>query len=350
MTNHTDDDARIDHERLRTFTTDVFRRAGLSATHAATVAETVVDANLRGIDTHGVVRLEPYVEQLEAGGTNPSPELTVSSRGAGAAVVDGDGGPGQVATLTAMREAIDRAEDAGSAFVGVENSGHFGTASYYTNYAAERGYIGISMTHAGPSVTPTGAADPYFGTNPISFGLPNGDGFPVTLDMATSVTAEGNVILAAEEGDEIPAEWGVDEAGNPTTDPESVHALRPMGGPKGYGLALVIDAFCGVLLDTAFGDDVSGMYDDTSAPQQLGHFVAALDVEAFTELDRFTDRLRRMRDGIKDLRTAPDVDEVLLPGEPEARTRERRLAGGVPVGDGTLGTLRELGDEYGVEL
>lgn len=350
MTTHSDHETRIDHERLRTFVTDVFQRVGLSTEHATTVADTLVDANLRGIDTHGVVRLEPYVERLEAGGTNATPDLTVSYRAEGAAVVDGDDGPGQVATLRAMQEATNLASDAGTAFVGVENSNHFGTASYYTNYAAERGYIGISMTHAGPNVTPVGAADPYLGTNPISFALPNGDDFPVTLDMATSVTAKGNVILAEEEGEQIPAEWAVDEEGNPTTDPGEFHALRPMAGPKGYGLAFVIDAFCGILMDTVFGDDVPTMYDDTSSPQKLGHFVGALDVEAFTELEGFVDRMQRMRDDVKHLRTSPDVDEVLVPGEPEARTRQKRLSEGIPVGEGTWSTLRELSEEYDVEL
>jgi ureidoglycolate dehydrogenase (NAD+) len=348
MTDDTDHAVRIDAEQLREFAADVLQRTGLSGDHADIVAETLVDANLRGIDTHGIVRLESYVERLEQGGINPMPDPTVSTRSAGGAVVDGDDGPGQVSALRGMETAVELAGDAGSAFVGVRNSNHFGTASYYTNYAAERGYIGVSMTHAGPSVTPFGGADPYYGTNPISFALPHDD-FPITLDMATSVTAKGNVILAEEEGEDIPPEWAIDEQGTPTTDPEEFHALRPMAGPKGYGLAFVIDAFCGLLMDTMFGDDVPSMYDDTSSPQKLGHFVGAIDVDTFTELDRFTDRIELMIDDLKDLRTAEGFDEVLVPGEPEARTRSDRLESGVPLGDGVWSTLRTLDDRYDVE-
>lgn len=350
MKKQTDYAIRIDHERLQTFASNVFQQAGLSTEHADIVADTLVDANLRGIDTHGVVRLCPYIERLEAGGLNPSPELAVSRRGSAAAVVDGDAGPGQVATLRAMEEAMDLAGGAGSAFVGIENSNHFGTASYYTNYAADRGYVGISMTHAGPNVTPFGGADPYFGTNPISFALPNGDDFSITLDMATSVTAKGNVILAEEEGEKISPEWAVNEEGEPTTEPTEFHALRPMAGPKGYGLAFVIDAFCGILMDTAFGDDVPTMYDDVSSPQELGHFIGVIDIEAFTEIDAFVNRMQRMVTDLKDLRTSSDFDEVLVPGEPEALTREERLAEGVPLGDGVWNTLQSLGDEYDAEI
>lgn len=349
MGKQTENAVRLGHERLSTFVSDVFQEAGLSLLHAEIVADSLVDANLRGIDTHGVVRLDPYIERLQAGGLNPAPDPTVSHCGASAAVVDGDGGPGQIATLRAMDEAIELAESAGSAFVGIENSNHFGTASYYTNHAAEHGHIGIAMTHAGPNVTPFGGADPYFGTNPISFALPY-DGFPITLDMASSVTAKGNVILAEEEGKEIPPEWAIDEQGDPTTDPSAFHALRPMAGPKGYGLALVIDTLCGVLMGTAVGNDVPTMYDDPSSPQELGQFVGAIDVDAFTDIERFTRRMQGMVDDLKDLSTADGFEEVLVPGEPEARTRTERLENGVPLGEGVWNTLQSLGEEYDVAL
>jgi ureidoglycolate dehydrogenase (NAD+) len=341
---------RVDPRRLRTFASDVLQQTGLLEEYADIVADTLIDANLRGIDTHGVVRLDPYVERLEEGGLNVSPEPSISWSGTGAAVLDGDASPGQIATLRAMEEAVDQAGTTGSAFIGIQNSNHFGTASYYTNYAAEHGYIGIAMTHAGPNVTPFGGTDPYFGTNPLSFGLPNGDDFPITLDMATSVTAKGNVILAEEEGEDIPPEWAIDEDGDPTTDPSKFHALRPMAGPKGYGLALIIDVFCGVLMDTVFGDDVPTMYHDVSSPQELGHFVGAIDVEAFTSLTGFTDRMQQMVDDLKNLRTADNFDEVLVPGEPEARTKAERIEEGIPLGDGVWDTLQSLSDRYDVQL
>lgn len=339
---------RVDPDDLRTFCERVFVEAGLSEADAATVADTLVDANLRGIDTHGVVRLQPYVERIEKGGINPDPDVTVERTAPGAALVDADGGPGQVGTAKATEAAMEQASEAGCAFVGVRNSNHFGTASYYTNMAAETGFIGISMTHAGPNVVPFGGADPYFGTNPISFALPTDLGFPITLDMATSVTAKGDVILAQEEGEEIPPEWAVDESGEPITDPDEFHALQPMAGPKGYGLGFMIDAFCGVLMDTVFGKDVPTMYHDMTTPAELGHVVAAVDVDAFTDTDAFKDRLGTMVSELKDTRTSGDIDEVLVPGEPEAQTRDARLQEGVPLGEGVKENLSELGDSYGV--
>lgn len=204
------------------------------------------------------------------------------------------------------------------------------------------------MTHSGPNVAPFGGADPFFGTNPLSISIPRTDGFHVTLDMATSVVAKGAVILAEEEGESIPEEWALDESGEPTTDPEAFHALRPVGGPKGYGLAFVIDVLCGALLDTAVGEDVATLYDDESAPQGLGHMVAAVDVEAFAERDGYERRIASLVEGLSAARPAGGFDEVLLPGEPEARTREERLAEGIPLGEGVWETLGSLGDRYGV--
>jgi len=166
--------------------------------------------------------------------------------------------------------------------------------------------------------------------------------------MATSVVAKGAVILAEEEGESIPEEWALDESGEPTTDPEAFHALRPVGGPKGYGLAFVIDVLCGALLDTAVGEDVATLYDDESAPQGLGHMVAAVDVEAFAERDGYERRIASLVEGLSAARPAGGFDEVLLPGEPEARTREERLAEGIPLGEGVWETLGSLGDRYGV--
>jgi ureidoglycolate dehydrogenase (NAD+) len=347
MAENAEADRRLEADKLETFATSVLEQAGLDSDDAAIVADSLIDANLRGIDTHGVVRLDPYVERLEKRGMNRDPNPTVADHGEATAIVDADNGPGQVATRRAIEEAIERANTVGAAFIGVRRSNHFGTASYYTNYAAEQGYIGIAMTHAGPNVTPFGGSDPYFGTNPIAFAFPYDD-FPVSLDMATSETAKGSVILAQEEGEEIPPEWAIDEDGEPITDPEQFHALRPMSGPKGYGLALVVDAFCGLLLDTVYGKDVPTMYDDMTEPEGLGHFVGAIDVEAFSNLNSFIGRFDSMAANLKRMDTTGDFDDILLPGEPEARKKTRRLEDGIPIGEGVWETLTELGEDYGV--
>lgn len=316
--------------------------------HATIVADTLVDANLRGIDTHGVVRLDTYLDRIDRGGIDTDPDVVSEQFAPGCAVVDADGGPGQVGMVHATKKAMELAASNGCAFVGVTNSNHFGTASYFTNMAAKEGFIGISMTHAAPNVVPFGGVDPYFGTNPLSFGLPSGLGFPVTLDMATSVTAQGDVILAEEEGEEIPPEWAIDENGEPITNPERFHALRPVGGPKGYGLALIVDVFCGVLLDAAFGRNVRSMYGNMSRSLDLGHVAAAVDIDSFTDLDEFKTRVSMMANELKAVDTRDGVDEVLLPGEPEHNTEQRRRHDGIPLGSGIRTTIEEIADTKGI--
>lgn len=350
MKSESDASAVVDHDNLLDFAELILRESGLDSDHATIVADSLVDANLRGIDTHGVVRLEAYVDRIESGGLNASADMSVTKAGAAASIVDAKNAPGQVAAVRAIEEGMSLANSAGGAFVGVKNSNHFGTASYFTNKAANEGYIGISMTHAGPNVVPFGGADPYFGTNPISIALPNGGKFPITLDMATSVTAKGNVILAEEEDNKIPPEWAVDETGQPITDPHNFHALRPMGGPKGYGLAFMIDALSGLLMDTVFGKNVPTMYDDVESPQSLGHFIAVIDVGAFVSVNKFVARLRQMREDIKSSRTASDFDEILVPGEPEKSTYNTRVKSGIPLGHGVWDTIQSLSDQYGVHI
>lgn len=349
MGNESADRVSVPSEELIAFSRRILSEAGLSRSDAETVAETIVDANLRGIDTHGVVRLPTYVERIRKGGINPNADIRVEKTENAAAIVDGDGGAGQIVTTYGMETAMEMAATEGVAVVGIRNSNHFGTASYYTNLAAEDGFIGLSMTHSSSNVVPFGGSEPYFGTNPLSIAVPSNFGFPVTLDMATSVTSKGAILEAQEADTEIPPEWAINETGKPIEDPNEYHALRPVGGPKGYGLGLMVDVFCGVLLDTVFGWDIAGMFDDMHSPPETGHFVGAIDVTAFTEIDAFTDRLARMKRELKSIDTRDGFDEVLLPGEPEARTRRTRESDGIPLDTELTQTLLELGNEYDIE-
>lgn len=335
----------VDHERLTTYASTALVKAGLDENHAQIVAENLVDANLHGVDTHGVFKLPEYVDRLQSGGMNPAPDVTVEQTASATAVVDGDDGPGQSVTHRAMDEAVQIAEQSGAGFAGVKNSQHFGTAAYYTRQAAQQGCIGLCMTHAGQNVVPFGGTEPYFGTNPLSISLPRDDGFPITLDMATSVKAKSAVSLAEKRGEDIPEEWAIDADGEPTTDPSEFSALRPVGGPKGYGLAFMVEGFCGILMDTVFGEDVPSSYENLSEPQDLAHFVGAIDVEAFTTLSGYTERLNRMATELRDTPTRSGFEEVLMPGEPENMTKEQRTADGIPFSSQEWDALVELGEE-----
>lgn len=342
------DDVRVEPERLTEFATAVMDQAGLERRHAQVVAESLVDANLSGVDTHGVFKLRDYVDRLQRGGMNPAPDIRVERTASATAVVDGDDGPGQPVTSRAMDTAVDIAGESGCGFVGVENSQHFGTAAYYTRAAADSGCIGFCTTHAGQNVVPYGGTEPYLGTNPIAVSLPREEEFHVTLDMATSVKAKSAVGLAEQRGDDIPAEWAIDEDGEPTTDPSECHALRPLGGHKGYGLAFVVEGLCGILMDAAFGDSVPSSYDGPGDPQELAHLVGAIDPDAFTDRAGYSDRLTQMIREVKDVPTNDREDEVLVPGEPEYRARCERRENGVPFSDEEWSALQSLAAEVGV--
>lgn len=338
---------RVDHTELETFVRDVLKQAGVAREHADILAEALVRADLRGVDSHGVARLETYVRKFESGGFNPDPEITVRDANDAVAHVDADDGPGQSAGLAAMEAAMERAAACGIGAGFVRNSNHFGTAAFYTQRAADHDFVGLSMTNVGPDVVPYGGTEAFLGTNPISFSIPTDRSFPVTLDMATSVVAMGKIDhVAAEEDSEIPAEWAVDETGAPTTDPHEVAALRPVGGPKGYGLGLVVDVLCGLLAGGRPSPDVGPLYDQFGDPMRLGHAMVAIDISTMRDPDEFRAAMGEYVDRIKSVPTRDDVDEVLLPGELEARTRQENERRGVPLSRATVESLERLGETY----
>lgn len=350
MDSGSDRQYRIAGDELRRFARDVLSAAGVAEPHAETVATGLTRASLRGIDSHGVARLEVYVEKFLAGGFNPDPDITVEWADGSSFSVDADDGPGQSAAMLAMETALDLAADAGIAGGVVRNSNHFGTAAFYTQRAAEDDCIGLAMTNVGSDVVPFDGTEPYLGTNPMSFAIPTGSSYPITVDMATSVVAMGKIDhIAKETGEPIPDDWAVDVDGEPTTDPHAVAALRPMAGPKGYGLGLVVDVLCGLLSGMGPSPTVGPLYDEFDRPMRLGHFVGAIDVGRFRDVEAFKSDV----DGvIEDLKAigARTQEEVMLPGEIEANTRERREREGVPLPPGVYESLERLAERLDVPI
>lgn len=338
----------LDYRELEAFARTVLLEVGVAEEHANRIADALVRADLRGVDTHGLARLEPYVEKFRAGGFNPEPDIRVQSVADAAVLVDADDGPGQSAAVTAMDEAIRLADENGVGIGAVTNSNHFGTAAYYTERASEAGYIGLSMTNVGSDVVPFGGVVPFLGTNPISFSIPTDREFPITLDMATSVVAMGKIDHAAEEGEPLPDGWAVDEEGEPTTEPKRVAGLRPLGGPKGYGLGIVVDVFCGLLSGVGPSPSVGALYDDFDQPMRLGHFVAAIDVDAFRDVDRFRADVGDYIDQLKAQRTREGVDEIRVPGEIEALEMVANRRDGVTLNADAVTGIRRLAAEYGL--
>ena len=317
--------------------------AGLEPAAARTVADSLVDASLRGVDSHGVARIPDYVARLRAGVLNPRPRPAVLRREGAVGLVDGDQGPGQVAGVLATDLSIELARAHGVGVVAVRRSAHYGAAAYYARRAAAAGLVGISMTNSEPSVIPFGGLETALGTNPIALAAPAGDGL-FDLDMATSQVALNRIYNAADEGRSIPEGWGVDARGLPTTDPAAVNAGVPLGGYKGYVLAVLVEILCGVLPGAGVTHGV-GQHDEG---QDVGHFHLAIDPERTVGRDRFAAVLGGLVDELAAAPTGPGHDEVLVPGEPEQRTRVIRERTGIPFVPSLWASLHALGAELGV--
>lgn len=342
---------RVRPERLAAFAGDVLASAGVPGADAAFVAGCLVEAELWGHPSHGVLRLGWYVARIRAGVVDPSatPE-TVADHGA-VAVVDGRDGLGHVLAAAAARDAVRRAAEHGAGVVAVRNSNHFGMAAHYTRRMAEQGCVGMLTTNSSPSMAPWGGRARTVGANPWSVAAPAGAHGVAVMDISNGNVARGKIYAARERGTEIPAGWAIDAHGAPTTDPAAALTglLLPMAGHKGYAIAFMMDVLSGVLTGSAFGTGVSG-------PQQAerrsgsGHLALALDVEAFLPPEAFNRRMERLIGEVKSVPLARGFDEVCYPGEVEERSRARLERDGIDLPAATAGDLARLGREAGVRL
>jgi LDH2 family malate/lactate/ureidoglycolate dehydrogenase len=336
-------------DALTDWTLALLEAAGLEQPSAAIVAETLVATSLRGVDSHGVARLPIYVERLRAGVLNPRQRPRVERRNGAVAVMDADGGPGQVAGIVATDLSIELATQYGVGVVAVHSSNHYGAAGIYASRAAWAGMVAISTTNADPLAVAYGGTRKALGTNPIAFAAPTEEGVFV-LDMATSQVAANKVLNARDEGRSIPEGWAVDEAGRAITDPNEFYAVVPLGGYKGYGLALMVEILSGVLSGAAVTHGVAGLFANLEEPQGLGHFHLALEPGVTVGRDRFTDVLSGLLDELRAIPPAPGFDEVLVAGDPEERAATERLESGIPLPDSLAETLTALSEELGVEV
>jgi LDH2 family malate/lactate/ureidoglycolate dehydrogenase len=337
---------------LRAFCEEVFISCGVAQEDASIVADSLVQANLRGVDSHGVARVGIYVKRLKMGLVNPRPNVEVAQESAATLLVDGDNGMGQVVGVRALELGLDKARKSGGVSVGVRHSNHYGAGAYYVQRAVARDAIAFAYSNAPPTMAPWGGVDPYLGTNPYAYGVPAGEHRPIILDMATSIVARGKIILMAESDEPIPEGWAIDEQGNPTTDAQEAleGSVLPFAGPKGYALSLMIDIMAGALTGAGFGPGINSMYDNFDDPQNVGAFFQLVDIGHFTDPATFKGRVDRMIEEIKSSRKALGTEEIFLPGEIEFRTEEERMASGIPVGAETVAELRGVGRSCGVDI
>lgn len=321
----------VQAEEVKRLVVAKLEQAGLENDHAEKVASILIHADLRGVSSHGVLRTEHYINRLNEGGLNKAPNISFNKTGPVTAVVDGDNGFGHVIADKAMEVAIESAKENGVGMVTAMNSSHCGALSYFVNRAAEEQLIGIAMTHTDKIVVPFGGKKPFLGTNPIAYGVPAKKKKPFILDMATSTVALGKILQFKEEGKDIPAGWGVDAEGNTVTDPSKVEALSPFGGPKGYGLSLIVDIFSGLLAGAAFGPHVNKMYGDLDKYRHLGHYFCVINPSYFTDKDSFLESMDQMIDELHNASPAEGFDKVLIPGEIEQLNEEKNRKEGVSI-------------------
>lgn len=340
---------RVGHEPLRRFVAAAYERGGMPASDAALIADTLVQADLWGHQSHGVLRTGWYLARLESGVMKAVTEPRVLVDGGAIAVIDGQEGVGQVVTKFAAEDAIRRAKAHGVAAVAVRNSNHFGTCMYYTRMAAEAGCVMILTTNGGPAIAPWGGRKKIIGTNPWSVSAPAGRHPPFLMDMANTGVARGKIYLARQRHEQIPPGWALTAEGEPTTDPQAAidGIILPMAGHKGYAIALAVDMLSGVLSGSSFLSAVNGPY-KTDKRSGAGHFIVAVDIAAMQPLAEFNARMEQWVEEIKTTPRAAGVEEIFYPGEMEARSDARLRAGGLELPADTVQDLRRIGKELGV--
>jgi len=335
-------------KRLEDFIKDVLVALGLPEGDARTCAARMTEADLRGVDTHGIFRLPQYCKRIRAGGINLTPHVRPARENAVTALVDGDNGMGHVVMSFATELAIRKASLSGLAWVGIFNSNHAGPAAVYSTMPLAHDMIGMYMTVANANhMAPWGGVERILGTNPISIAIPTGEEPPIALDIATTVSSYGKVKLAAQKGESIPEGWMADRKGRPITDPKRSEEgfLLPIGGYKGYGLNVVIGMLAGVLNGAPFGRDVVDFNKAPATPNRGGHMIFAMRVDNFQPVDEFKREMDRVIREIRSSERMEGVDRIWLPGEMEyERVRERRK-NGVPVAASTVQQLRQLAAE-----
>jgi len=341
---------RVDANRLIDFATAVYAGAGMPEADARLVADTLVQADLWGHQSHGVLRLGWYLDRIRNGVMNPvtKPEFVVDA--GSIAVIDGHDGVGHVLTVLATREAVRRAKAHGLGAVAVRNSNHFGTCMYYTLMGARDGCVTLLTSNGGPAMAPWGGRRKIIGTNPWSVAAPAGRHAPFAMDMANTGVARGKIYLARNQRLPIPLGWAINAGGEPTTDPQEAidGIILPMAEHKGYAIALMVDLLSGVLTGSGFLSAVHSPY-KTAEKSNCGHLMIALNIEAFQPVAAFNARMEQFVSELKSVPLAKGFDEVFYPGEIEAGNDSRNRKEGIQFPEDTLEDLRRIARETGLE-
>lgn len=339
----------VSAEQLSAFVAQLFVAAGVTDQAAMSVARGLIEADLEGLSSHGVMLVDMYIERLRKGSVSRQEQASIVSERDGAVVLDAGHALGQLTGAQAMNIAIAKAQQHTAGIVSVRHGFHFGAAGRYALMAAEQNCIGIAMCNTRPLMPAPGGAERVVGNNPLAIAVPTDGPIPIVLDMATSEAAMGKIRMAEKAGQAIPPTWAVTGNGSPTTSPTDAISgmLLPSGGPKGFGLSFLIDLMCGLLSGGAFGSAVRPLYGDFSVPYDCSHLFIAIDVAHFCDVVWFRQQAASAAERIRSGRRAPGVEQLFTPGEPEWR-RRARAGGVVQLDSAVVSMLRRYAAELGV--
>jgi LDH2 family malate/lactate/ureidoglycolate dehydrogenase len=323
---------QISAQSLSSVSMQLLEKIGVPTDQAAIITQAVLEADLRGIDSHGVLRLPAYIQRVRAGTMTAKTEMKVIRERGATVLVDAQHGFGQIAGVYAMNLAIERASKFGVATVAIRNAGHFGIAAFYAMRALPHHMVGMVIANSAACMAPWGGTLPLLGTNPICVAIPTGDEIDIVLDMASSVVARGKIRLAEKKGSSIPLGWALDPDGQPTQDPSLAMkgTLLPIGGPKGYGLALIVDILSGAMTGSDYGSHIPSTQ-DMDKKVSAGFLFQVIDISAFSEYDQFIKDIQILISEIKSSPKSKGVERIYLPGEIEWLNKQKRLVEGISI-------------------
>lgn len=344
---------KINLNELKAFSVAVLEKAGLTKEYAEITTEVLTTTDTFGVLSHGTKNLLGYIQKMQAGGLDAKAEPTVICDGPAFAVLNGNKTIGMVSSYKAMEMAIEKAKTTGIAYVGVQNSCHFGAAGFYANMAAREGMVGLSMSNGDPVMTVPGGSGTVIGNNPFSFAAPLGDK-SVFLDIALSAVAALKVVMAKEKGIEVPKEWLVDENGEPTSDPTGFpgkSVLQPMAAHKGYGFAVMVEILASVMTGAGLLSQITSWNLDLPASNNVGHAFIAIDVSKMMDMETFRTRMAHMAEELHKAKVAKNASQIFLPGEMEWNKREAALAvGEIEITDVMADNYKKLSEMFGIEV
>lgn len=343
---------RIDPLGLKKLCAAAFAADGMSAANAEKVAASLIEADLRGVSSHGAVRLKSYLERSLKEHWNPNPQLKFTQTLPAVALLDGDAGFGSLVGTAAMEKAMELAGLYGVGICAVRNSAHFGMAAYYPLLAARRDMLGFACTNGMPNLAPFGSREGKLGTNPFSIAVPSANGEPVVLDVACSVTARGNVANYKREGKTLPPGWCMDADGNPTEDPSRAlqGSMLPFGGHKGSGLAVFVDIVSSILSGAATSPQLrKAQQEGHEGGPDVGHFFLAAKLSAFGNPEDIKERLRLFLEELRRAAPAPGFERVLMPGDLEAEKVRYNREHGILMGEGSWREICGVCEQLGLD-